>query len=224
MPTPAHQRAAQVVAQLLADEAGVKTVAREADSFLVELSQNVVSLWEGDGTRGTLSRWFRSALPRWAQDIYIEGLSDGGIDGATAADLDDEDLAEIEAWVASQLSFAPEFVDAAVEAGKGTTDEKTPKQAAVIRRMDYWRSSVADLGQRAKGKALKNPLCYWRLGKTEQHCPECLRLAAGKPRRLSWYTERGYLAGTAGSNTTCGGYNCDCEIRTKKGNRLMYPV
>lgn len=219
-----HHLAANKVALILSLLLGVKSVSKEADSFLVELSEIVVGIWNGDSTRGELSRWFRSALPRWAQEIYLEGLSDGGIDGATASDLDDEDLGIIETWVSGQQSYAPDFIAAVVEAGKGTIDEQNGKQRGIIARMDYWRSSLADLGQRARGKAMDNPLCNWKLGKTEQHCATCLRLANGKPHRLSWFIERGYLAGTAGSETDCGGYNCDCEIVTAKGNKVMYPA
>ena len=220
--TPEHRAAAEKVADLL--RGAVKTVAREADTLLVELSQHTVAIWTGDGTRGELGRWFRSSLAGWAQRIYLEGLSDGGIDGAGAGDLDEEDLAAIEGWVSSQREYIPGYVDGAAEAATGTPEERTARQRAMIARMDYWRAALAALGQLARGRAMGNPLCRWVLGSTEVHCKDCPKLSNGANHRLSWYQDRGYTPGTPGSATECGGYNCDCELRTVKGNRRMLPV
>lgn len=217
-----HNVAAARVAAIIDEWA--KTVAREADTFLVELSEYTVAIWNGTGTRGELSRWFRSNLGDWAQRIYLEGMTDCGMDAATARDLDDDDLDIIEAWVTSQREHVPGYVDAAAEAAKGTPAEKESKQRAVIARMDYWRASLASLGQQACARAQKNPMCYWRLGNAEDHCETCPRLAAGSPHRFSWFVDRGYTAGTPGSATECGGYRCQCEIRTVKGDKLMMPV
>jgi hypothetical protein len=77
------------------------------------------------------------------------------------------------------------------------------------KRLSMWRNTAR--GLHTYGKLLGNPdVEYtWRLGQTEEHCVDCLRLNGQTMAGAEWI-ENGLVP--QDRNLACNGYNCDCRL------------
>lgn len=211
---------AVVPQDLLAALGARKTVGDVCDEFTVDLSESVVSVFNGEASAKELASDMRKALRSYGRDAYLEGMADGGVDNP-ADELTAEDEAEIADWIAGQLEHVAGFASDCAATRKA--EDRGAAQAAMLARFDKWVESLRDIGSRGKASALKNKMGTWRLGDTEKHCRTCSRLN-GQRHRLSWFLERGYLPQENGSESLdCGGWECDCTIEDDNG-KVIYPA
>lgn len=207
-----------------------KSIGGIGGAFASKLSKLVSDVFSGATPRGDLSRGLRSLLKGDAERIYLEGMVESGVfdDTEEAQDeLTNEDEDTIFAWLEAQNGYIAEFAKAVADT-LSIEDAAQRKQAqdAIRTRVDYWRNSLEGLGQLGKMSALKNEVGIWELGDTEEHCNNesgkygCKQLD-GQAHRMSWYTQRNLNPGTPGSETTCGGYNCQCKIRSKRIGKVI---
>lgn len=208
----------------------LKSISGFGADFEVELSQLVTDVFNGDGTQAQLANGLRSLIRREAEAVYVEGMLESGeydSESEAQAALTEEDSAAIETWISTQLGFVSEFAKAASDTLKVEAGEpRTLAQQAVLDRITLWRNSLEGLGQAGKMSALADVVGIWELGHAEEHCNEqgdtfgCVQLN-GQAHHMSYYTKNNLNPGTPGSNTTCGGWECKCKIRSKKTGRVL---
>lgn len=218
--TPEHIAAARAVARALAG--AVKSVDAVIRGYTDDITRNMLDLLDGDTTRGDAARAHRSYIARDAEAAFSEGLIEGGV---TEPELSDEDRAEIKAWIADQRAYVSGFWDDVAGLAKDRAGlEKTAYNArlrALYDRITLWESAIRELAGKGKASALKDMMCTWKLGATEEHCSTCKRLN-GQRHRLRWFTDKGYVPQQNGSDTLdCGGWRCLCILADDKGKQVL---
>ncbi|MBP9750991.1 MAG: hypothetical protein KBC95_04070 [Candidatus Peribacteraceae bacterium] len=212
---PAVNSVAALVAAYVAQ--AVKTVRTVVVDYEVELTGPIADYFNGDGSSGAVRATFQRAIRGYAKDAYIEGIRDGK---GNAEDFDDEDADVVDAWIDEQLSHVDGLIDA-LRATEGAQD-RTAAQQGILTRVRYWVNALADLGGRGKLRAMEGEMAYWRLGYTEVHCDDCLRNSRARPKRIRKWIDGGTLPRSY--DLKCGGYNCDCTLRSARTDRILYPV
>lgn len=151
-----------------------------------------------------MRRAHKALLRDYAEQVFIEGMNEGG---TNETDIDDEDrsyIAEaIQDWLAGQLPHVNAFAAATALAIDAVL------QAAILSRVEMWVNALRDFGSAGKAYAQANVKGQWVLGKTEEHCTDCLRYSQMKPHRLSWFLERKM---PRSPDLACKGFHCDCDI------------
>lgn len=211
----APDRVAALVAAYV--ELMVKSVRSIVVDYEVELTGPIAAYFNGDGSLRSVRATFQRAIRDYAKDAYVEGIRDGK---GQAEDFDDEDQAVVDAWIDEQLSH----VDGMVEAvgATRTAEDRTVAQQGILTRVRFWVNALADLGGRGKLRALEGEMAYWQLGDTEEHCNDCLRNSRARPKRIKKWLDGGTLPRS--HDLECGGYNCDCTLRSSRTRRILYPV
>ena len=218
--TSEHRATAARVADALAAE--VKDIPDVQAEYEIRLSRAVVDVMNGDETMQALERTHWALIRAYAMQMFIEGLRDGGIEGAGPDDLDADDEAAIKTWEDGQREYISGLAAAAAAAAAlpEGSKEQIAAQRAVNERVKLWGQSLRDLGNMGKASAMKNKMVTWRLGATEEHCTTCATLN-GKRRRLKWFTERDYYPQKNGAAMECGGWRCECTLRDDKGRQVL---
>lgn len=193
-----------------------KTVSGVADSYYIALTKFCTQAWRGEMDKVDFQRAHRALLKQSAEEVYIEGLKEGGYEseGEARANMEDSDWAAIDAFYKDQSQYVNAFA-------KDVTSATREMQAGIFSRCETWAASLAALGAIARAAAQKNRMGTWRLGKTEEHCDTCAKLN-GTRHRVRWYTERGYIPRQPGNEMLkCGGWNCDCKVIADNGDLLL---
>lgn len=200
---------------LEAREVSEKSLSSAVKKFRTSLRAITRSFFDGSATRKLFEQSIKDDIRVDAEFVFHEGMKEGGAD---PADMTDKEQAYLDAWIDNQLQYVGGLADGAAEA---KSDKKTQK--AFFDRVDLWVDSMQTLGDTARAFAQSDQMGQWKLGATEEHCATCSRLANGKPHRLSWYLQRGYIPRENGSATLdCHGFRCDCRIDgVKSGERLL---
>jgi hypothetical protein len=199
------------------DVAEIKTIGQITKRYGDQLSNLVYDIFNGNSDPIDFRRAHKALLREVAPSMYLEGLNEGGI---KEADIDEDDQAAMDEtvndWLGAQLSFVNDFAKAIGDAKKDKT-----QRPAILDRVAQWVDSLRTLGDLGRAYATRNEKGRWVLGDTE-HCDTCLRLSKMAPKRLSWFTDRGYIPRENGSETLdCHGFNCQCEIQNAKGKVLL---
>jgi hypothetical protein len=197
-----------------------KVKAKSIDSVVADYDDNLSRFVHegltGDMTEVDFRRALKALVRTSAEDVYIEGMTDGG---SPDTELSEDDQGIIDDWIADQVSHVDEF--AAWIASRGGFTPESDAQAA--NRETFWVNSLRTLGGFGKASALGNPMCEWEFDpEIDKHCETCRELD-GSSHRLKWYTDRGYIPQKPGAAMKCGGYYCGCRLRNKKTGDIIFP-
>lgn len=205
------------VRDTLAEALAVKSVRTVAIDYEVDLTEAVVAFFNGGSIRSVRSTW-QKAIKGYARDVYVEGMAEGKMP-ADEFDADDQDA--VDTWIGEQLGYVDGFVDAVKEAGAAEGDARTGAQQGILNRVTLWVAALKDLGGLGRIRALEGELAQWELGDTEEHCADCLANSRLKPKRLKWWRDNERLP--RAHDLACGGFNCDCGLRSVRTGRWLYP-
>jgi Ca2+-binding RTX toxin-like protein len=111
------------------------------------------------------------------------------------------DQAIVAAWLAEQSVYVTNFLDSISQDGRDYDAEDRARMWA--------NKSLNTMYERGRLEADRNGLYEWRLGNTEEHCDDCLRLNEQRHRLKDWH-RRGLVPQS--SSLACKGYNCDCSL------------
>lgn len=168
-----------------------------------EFVTNVVDLI-GAGNNDEMSRRrfgivFRAQLRRLGQKAFADGLAQGGVTDP----LDDDELAQVQMWLAEQSAYVTQFANDVF--GRGYSRDEIRHHA------EMWANkSLRDAFDMGRMAADRNGMYEWVLGATEEHCEDCPRLSGQVHRFKQWYV-RNWLPGS--QRLGCHGYRCECELR-----------
>lgn len=207
-------RAFDRAAQYLIDYYAVKTIGQIVKMYDDQLTRMVYDTFKSKDAVD-MRRSHKALLRDVAEQAFIEGANEGGL---SQDEMDEEDQAymteAVSDWLATQLPHVNGFAADTAAAGK---DEAL--RPAIIDRVSMWVDALRDFGTRGKAYAQNNIKGQWVLGQTNEHCEDCARYAAMKPKRLSWFLERKM---PRSPDLACHGFNCDCDIvNPKTGKSLL---
>lgn len=172
--------------------------------FVRALTDLIQAGMNSDVNRRRFGTVLRANLSRLGRKAYQDGLDDGGA-GVGDDGLSEDDLAEIATVLAEQNTYVAPFADSIFS---GT-------QVNAEARATMWANKSLDaFYQRGLLSADRNGLYEWRLGSTEQHCDDCLRLNGQKHRLKDWH-KKGWIPRS--QKLACKGFNCDCDLFSTKG-------
>lgn len=138
----------------------------------------------------------RALVNRFGRAAFIDGLNDGGV-STNAIEGDDRDV--YMAWFAEQSGYVNDYIDNQ-NYTVGTPDQKAKQ---------WGNKTLISSYQEGIYSANRNGMYEWVLGKTEQHCKDCLRLN-GQRHRFKSFKARGLLPKS--SQLACHGDFCDCRL------------
>lgn len=215
-----HLAVRQVLAAYMLGAASTKSVQGAADHFTNQLTRFAIDAWEGGMDKVDFQRAMRALLKEDAEDVYIEGMIEGGYEDETEAreNMDEADSAAIADFYTEQSGFVGSFAADVLEVK--TAENKTQAQQAIFDRIDVWANSLSALGATGRASAQKNEMGEWEYGPTE-HCPTCERLN-GQRHRMKWWVSKGYIPRQPGSAMLeCKGFNCQCRIKNDKDETIL---
>ena len=190
-----------------------------ANDYENTLSRWIVDVANGNMSGRTLRSQMRDLILEKSEEVYTEGMREGGIPDDELA-LDDDDKATIRDWVLGQVEHISDFADAAETVHELTGDERTAARDAMLDRVGYWVDNLRSLGGLGLASAKKNMMVEWEFGDT-QHCDTCASLN-GKRKRIKWFIDNGYIPQERGSDTLdCGGWNCQCRLKNDDGGTIL---
>lgn len=155
---------------------------------------------------------FRQAAVEALGDAFDLGFSDAG----GALPLEGDALEWLNARIEQELAHIGTIFEQAKQLRK---DEDADILPWVNARADGYTRTVMALYNAGGMYAKKNQMLVWRLGATEKHCRDCLKLN-GKAHRASWYLAHNYIPRQPGSSTECFGIHCDCRLEDKDGKEV----
>lgn len=157
----------------------------------------------GNMNRGQAERLMLSLLNRSGQQAYADGLREGGVTEA----LDDEELSEVQDWLADAIDYIDPLI--------GSAFDGTLPLGQVDTRAEMWSNkTLMQMFNAGRLSANKSGFYTWQLGKTEKHCNTCLRLN-GQTHRLKNWTRKGLMPQS--DKLDCGGFRCDCSLKRSAG-------
>ena len=190
------------------------TIGEVTRTYKDQLTNFVFEALNGNMDALDLSRSMRSLLRDLADDVYIEGMREGGIKDPES-ELDKDDESAIKDWLSGQLSHVRDFSRAVISVRSGDTTRRD-----ILDRIELWVDNLALLGSLGTASAKRNIMVTWVYGDTD-HCATC-KMLNGKRRRLKWFIDNGYIPQERGSATLdCGGWECGCHLEDDEGNWIM---
>lgn len=210
------EASAAVAAMVAAFVLGLKaTVPEDYDVLRAGYVNDLFDAFIGyASSSGAVTKW-RNAAGR----AVLEAVG-GAIEGAfyeADAEMEDDDRAWLKDTQAAQVGYLPgvfEWIKAARDA-----DPPTITESAVEARAEAWAQALDGIRNEAVLRTKGKEMLTWHLGETEVHCTTCAKLD-GKRHPAKWYIERNFIPGKPGSDTECGGWNCDCYLTDKRGNTV----
>jgi len=191
------------------DEIEAKAIQATRIEFELEMEALLLSARAENGIdRRTLANRLRTAIRKFGEMAYRDGLESGGVEKPEDEPLDPEDLAEVNRLAAEQSGFVTNF-------GAEVFDKKALSDGQAQRRPAMWyRKSIHPFFMAGLASADKNGMYEWQLGQTEEHCSDCLRLNGQRHRLRDWYRKNLI---PRSDKLECGGFECDCRLVKVQG-------
>lgn len=162
---------------------------------------------QDESSRRQFAGAMRSTTNRFGLMAFRDGLTDGGFEGES---LDNDMLTIYRAWQAETSEYITNFGSELFKEGGISENE-------VEIRAQLWANKTLDdiyfAGLRIAGASI---LGTWRLGSTIDHCESCVE-RDGKTMTID---EWGKIGFPRDRRLACGGWQCDCDLFDKDGQRL----
>lgn len=142
----------------------------------------------------------RGLLNRWGAAAYRDGLREGGV---ADAELDEMDQTRFTSLLAEQSQYVSGLGEQVYKQGISS--------AEAIGKPEMWfNKSIMPFYNAGLLSAERNANYEWILGRTEEHCRDCLRLNGQVHRLWAWH-RREILPQS--DKLACNGFNCDCRLQ-----------
>ncbi len=141
--------------------------------------------------------------------IFKDGV---GID--ESEDLNDIEQADFDELLQPQMESIQGFADD-IYTNKGAILDKQVENLQGFgrnlgQRLLMWAGAARQFFNRGLIIGRREVTMTWRLGKTEQHCSDCLRFNGRESSKETWLQLAGAGFYPQSRNLECKGYNCDC--------------
>ena len=186
-------------------------------SYQDTLERYVVDAANGNMTASTIMGKMRDLILSSSEEVYIEGLREGGVKDP---ELDDEDKRTIRDWVLEQVQHIESFADACVAVSKLQGDDKTSARNTMLDRVELWVTSIRNLGNLATLNAKGDPYLTYDGDDGQESCVDCQKYK-GQRHKKSWWEKRSLLD-RPNQNYECGRYeNCHHHFFDDDGEQVM---
>jgi len=162
----------------------------------------VRGLWAGEIDEPTFIESMMRAVERGVETAWRNGAAQCGI---SMEDLSEAERAEMER--VKQETYAP-VATFARQIMEGNRESGT-RLRVHLQRAALWTNRFSAAFARAQQMACADKKLKWVLGRTEQHCVDCLRLAGRVYRASTWAK---YNIQPQSKLLSCGGWRCDCRF------------
>ncbi len=170
--------------------------------------QRVLKSVENEMARRRFGIVVRALLRRHGLEAFRDGLEEGGV---SREDMDERDQQALSIWLTEQSQYVTRFADNVFR-----NREFFDENRADIHAHMWANKSLRGAYQLGQASAAWNQPFRWRLGATEKHCRDCLRLN-GQVHRMRDWRKKGFLPGS--DKLECRGFNCDCKLVLARGER-----
>lgn len=168
------------------------------DEFLIAIADAK----DGAITTAQLGALLNSVIDTLGEQAFFDGLEDGGVKDPA---LDEDDQATIARLTRQAKTYVADFVS--------KFDTYTDLQ--LDQRPRLWANqTLNDFYMAGLTSADANGVYEWRLGKTEQHCVDCLGNNGLRKRLKNWV--KGDILPKS-QKLACGGWECDCGLFNIRG-------
>lgn len=205
------------LARLTADTTSVKDLSDSDDADYYRIfNGGLYELLIGNRDAATLRSDLRAAAKEYLKRAFVTGyLETSGAEDETEIEADD--LAWIKARITQEYGFISQLVkDMRATDVSGMT--KSEIRSITEARAEGYRRTLHAVYNEGRLRGARNQLLTWHYGDT-QHCDTCQKLN-GKKHRAKWYVDRNYIPARPGADMDCGGYQCQCYLTDKSGERF----
>lgn len=206
------------------DEATAQDDAKAAKIFTIEeiereFTNRVKEAFDrargGELNRRQFGILMRNYVAGWSRNAYQAGLANVGIaDAAMSA----EDEARVFAWTAKQSQFVTNLGEELFKRG-GISDAQADHRPSM-----WFNMSIMPMYYDGQQSGNQNAYFQWMIGKTEQHCKDCLTLNGQIHRMREWAASKWKPRSPV---LECKGYECDCSlvrVDRKRGRGKLPPM
>lgn len=198
---PAPQGAPQLPTGQLVAQQQMKAFSATSANFRSSFADIVTRLSEGRLRRNQAENLLLGLLLSSGEKAFADGLAQGGVTDP----LDEDEQAQVQNGVSDAIDYLDPLLD---EAQAGAISD-------VAARADMWTNkTLTDFYNQGRISADRNGYYEWKLGRTEQHCPDCQRLNGQIHRFKDWYG-KGWIPQS--DKLACHGYRCDCRLDKAQG-------
>lgn len=198
---PAPQGAPQLPSGQQVVQAQQKAFSATSANFRSSFADIVTRLAEGRIRRNQAENLLLGLLLSSGEKAFADGLAQGGVTDP----LDEDEQAQVQDGVADAIDYLDPLLD----------DAQAGAISDVAARADMWTNkTLTDFYNQGRISADKNGYYEWKLGKTEQHCPDCQRLNGQIHRFKDWYG-KGWIPQS--DKLACHGFRCDCSLIKAQG-------
>ena len=181
---------------------GNKAFSSTAADFRTRFEDILSRAIAGRLRQGQAENLMLSLIQSAGAKAFADGLAEGGV----TDELSDDDSEQIQTMTVDAIDYLDGLL---TEAYAGRISES---QAPI--RADMWANkTLTDFFNAGRVSADRDQMYMWVLGKTEEHCEDCLRLNGQVHRFGQWYS-KGWLPQS--DRLTCKGFNCGCTLKVTK--------
>jgi len=175
------------------------------------ITEALLTFFEGKGAVTAPKNLMRRAATNAFNGAFEMGWAKGGREFPLSADAGE--------WLYSRLNSEYGNIDTLFVQAKDLRKAGGAYFSWVNARADSYTATLQAIYNAGQMYAAGDKALTWRLGKTEKHCDTCLSLD-GTSRPASWYIANDYIPRKPGAAMDCGGWNCDCGLFNKAGDRV----
>ena len=172
--------------------------------YLADLRSIAYGFWNGTFNQAAFQDLMFNAIDRWLTIAWQEGAKQVGI---LPDEITPTEQVKLMTVIFREYSFVPGLAAFIIQNSKANNGSR----AVVYQRIATWANRYADVVNRAKAEAEKDPKLRWVVGPTSDSCRTCQRLN-GKIKRASWWRDNVMPQQPDNPNLECRGFRCLCSL------------
>lgn len=188
--------------------------AKTFDHYLRQITGLVNDLWDGEISESEFVDSMADIIPAQLTKAWREGMQENGLDP------DEEMLPEwqdqLDAMILSEYDYVDGFASYVADTAKteGATID------GPLARAELWAQRYTDVYNEAIVRTADGKTKYvWRLGDTEENCPQCRALDGLVAFAREWEESGFRPQQPPNSMLECGGWRCDCSLEETTDRR-----
>lgn len=170
--------------------------------FAAAIRAAIRGVWTGALSPSQGTNALTDAVQTYLREAWYAGAKTQGILPGELTDVEESELLN---FILTQQAFAGRLMRDVWRNREAVGGKLQP----YLSRAALWEQRYHHAYQMGKQMADADQKQRWVLGATEEHCPDCSRVA-GRVHRASVWRKYGWQPGSAA--LACHGFNCDCRF------------
>jgi hypothetical protein len=208
-----------IIAQVIEAVPELKPYLKTYDELYSRLWGAAVRLFNGGKDANFLGSFARS-IDQQLTEAWNTGADDVGV---APEDMTPDDMTILEGIINNENDFLDGIAgDIATDRDAGMTREDFDSKYGS--RVDLWANRYTEVVNTARMHFGGKQRLVWRLGQTEQHCPECEQLDGIVAWADEWSQADIHPQDPPNRHLTCGGWRCDCRLEPTTDRRTARAI